>query len=67
VLRVASSDRFFFFIGDFMVDFPHKLNPQQRDAINHPPTLDELIAQITPENLHKRAWLEDGPVGNEAW
>jgi hypothetical protein len=49
-----------------VVDFPHKLNPKQREVIDHPPTLDELIAQITPENLHKRAWLEDGPVGNEA-
>ncbi len=36
-------------------------------AARKPPTLDELIAQITPENLHKPAWPEDGPVGNEAW
>ena len=36
-------------------------------AARKPPTLDELIAQITPENLHKGAWPDDGPVGNEAW
>ena len=31
-----------------------------------PPTLDELVAQITPENLHGEAW-NDGPVGSEIW
>jgi antitoxin component of MazEF toxin-antitoxin module len=50
-----------------VADFLNKLNPQQRDAIDYPPTRDQLIAQITPENLHKGAWHEDGPVGNEAW
>jgi antitoxin component of MazEF toxin-antitoxin module len=50
-----------------MVDFPHKLNLQHSEAIDRSPTLNELIAQITPENLHKGAWHEDGPVGNEAW
>lgn len=30
------------------------------------PTLDELIAQITPENLHGEVW-NDEPVGNEIW
>jgi antitoxin component of MazEF toxin-antitoxin module len=52
---------------NFMVDFPHKLNLQHSEAIDRPPTLNELIARITPENLHKGAWHEDGPVGNEAW
>jgi antitoxin MazE len=36
-------------------------------AARKPPTLDELIAEITPENLHKAVWSDDGPVGNEAW
>lgn len=36
-------------------------------AARKPPTLDELIAEITPENLHKAAWADDGPIGNEAW
>ena len=30
------------------------------------PTLDELVAAITPENLHREAWT-DGPVGAEIW
>jgi antitoxin MazE len=36
-------------------------------AAKNPPTLDELIAQITPENLHKEAWPHDNPAGNEVW
>jgi antitoxin MazE len=36
-------------------------------AAKKPPTLEELIAKITPENLHREAWPEDGPAGNEAW
>ncbi|MFL6389618.1 MAG: AbrB/MazE/SpoVT family DNA-binding domain-containing protein [Terriglobales bacterium] len=36
-------------------------------AARKPPTLDELIADITPQNLHRAAWSDDGPVGNEAW
>ena len=36
-------------------------------AAKKPPTLEELIAQITPENLHKAAWPDDGPLGNETW
>jgi antitoxin MazE len=31
------------------------------------PTLEELIAEITSQNLHKAAWSDDGPIGNEAW
>jgi antitoxin MazE len=31
-----------------------------------PPTLDELISQITPENLHGEVWAEK-PVGKEVW
>ena len=31
-----------------------------------PPTLNELISQITPENIHGETW-NDGPVGNEIW
>jgi antitoxin MazE len=35
-------------------------------AIDKPETLEELIAKITPENLHKeQAWGE--PVGAEKW
>lgn len=30
------------------------------------PTLDELVAGITPDNLHGEIEF-DGPVGNEAW
>ena len=31
-----------------------------------PPTLDELVSQITPDNMHRVVdWGE--PVGNEAW
>ena len=35
-------------------------------AAKAPPTLAELVAQITPENLHKEQW-SDAAVGNEAW
>lgn len=31
-----------------------------------PPTLDELISRITPDNIHGETW-NDGPVGNEIW
>ncbi|PYX68260.1 MAG: AbrB/MazE/SpoVT family DNA-binding domain-containing protein [Acidobacteria bacterium] len=35
-------------------------------AIDRPETLEELIAKITPENLHKeQTWGE--PVGAEKW
>lgn len=37
------------------------VKPEKRPA-----TLDELIAQITPDNLHGETW-NDGPVGNEVW
>lgn len=30
------------------------------------PSLDELVARITPENIHKEINLGN-PVGNEAW
>ncbi len=35
-------------------------------AATPPLTLEELVAKITPQNLHKEQWA-DGPVGNEAW
>jgi len=31
-----------------------------------PPTLEQLVARITPENVH-RAIDWGGPVGNEVW
>ncbi len=35
-------------------------------AAHPPPTLDELVARITPENRHE-AMDWHGPVGNEIW
>jgi antitoxin MazE len=35
-------------------------------AAKAPPTLEELIARITPQNRHKEQWA-DRPVGNEVW
>lgn len=31
------------------------------------PTLEELVAQITPENMHEYQWKGIEPVGKEIW
>ena len=38
------------------------IEKQDRD-----PTLDELIARITPENRHEYAWKDVRPMGREIW
>lgn len=35
-------------------------------AAKAPPTLEELVARITPKNLHKEQWTDE-PRGNESW
>jgi antitoxin MazE len=37
------------------------LKPEKR-----PQALEELVARITRENLHREMW-EDGPMGKEIW
>jgi hypothetical protein len=56
-----------FLFWNHVADFLNKLNPQQGDAIDHPPTRDQLIAQITPGNLHKRGMAQSVMKHGEYW
>ena len=60
------ADRAAFQEGDVLVLEVEDEGQLAIKAEKRPPTINELVAKITPQNLHKvEDW--DGPVGNETW